>query len=313
MSTNAATPAFHGTATHRSTTHGPISAPADSLRRRSRCSGRGGFTLIELLVVISIIALLIGLLLPALSRARQAAQETACLSNLRQIGMAFNLYGTDYYYYPTGYHKGFNEVPWYAAMKKYIRAADQAFQCPYTEERMPTRAGFDQIVPGFDKLRWMDINYGINTQAWVDKRGKGGGAGHNRGANWGQAMGVSYWDLDPIRSGSVHGRTDADLTPCKPDEVYLPENFAMAGDHNQMGVNTRLESDVAKIGFHGCSYFSDQQSAHGKVRPGDEKSPGDAATNQWIFADGHAKKLTYKEQIEQEGAMYRADGGMYWQ
>ena len=56
---------------------------------------RRGFTLVELLVVIGIIALLISILLPSLQRAREAAQRTACLANLRSVMQMVHIYATD--------------------------------------------------------------------------------------------------------------------------------------------------------------------------------------------------------------------------
>lgn len=59
-------------------------------------SSRKGFTLIELLVVIAIIGILAAFLTPAVQQAREKARRTGCASNLRQIGIAFHLYASDW-------------------------------------------------------------------------------------------------------------------------------------------------------------------------------------------------------------------------
>src|SRR5688500_4065280 len=89
---------------------------------------RRGFTLVELLVVIGIIAVLISILLPALSRARESAYTTQCLSNLRQVGLYLNLYANE--------HKGFlpPQVP------SYIRGMP-AVTRDYIDQRYTKGAG----------------------------------------------------------------------------------------------------------------------------------------------------------------------------
>jgi prepilin-type N-terminal cleavage/methylation domain-containing protein/prepilin-type processing-associated H-X9-DG protein len=68
-----------------------IQVPGDEYMKSRR-----GFTLIELLVVIAIIAILAAILFPVFAQAREKARQTACLSNLKQIGLAFKMYVSDY-------------------------------------------------------------------------------------------------------------------------------------------------------------------------------------------------------------------------
>ena len=93
------------------------------MRRRA-----SGFTLVELLVVIGIIALLISILLPALNKARDAAKTVLCASNLRQVGMAFNMYRNDNKLFfpphwgasPYKWPSGSNITLWYGFLARYI-------------------------------------------------------------------------------------------------------------------------------------------------------------------------------------------------
>jgi prepilin-type N-terminal cleavage/methylation domain-containing protein/prepilin-type processing-associated H-X9-DG protein len=155
-------------------------------RRRSRRSKRA-FTLVELLVVIGIIAVLIGILIPVISRARKQAVVTQCASNLRQIATAFNNYlvdtkgmvfwrgkdlgldGMDWYVYGgqeqnnthTGQAGLFNRfVP--RPLNPYAKGTISIFHCPADE---PATSPWTVVTGGapVSHFEWVGNSYNFNA------------------------------------------------------------------------------------------------------------------------------------------------------
>jgi prepilin-type N-terminal cleavage/methylation domain-containing protein/prepilin-type processing-associated H-X9-DG protein len=122
---------------------------------REACRG-DGFTLIELLVVIAIIAILAALLLPALSRAKQAAWSAKCKSNLRQLSVALRLYVDDFGFYPRDRTL---QSDWATDLNVYLRQPiaregvfefrGGVFRCPKFSTKLGLRGRCQPFVGGY--------------------------------------------------------------------------------------------------------------------------------------------------------------------
>ncbi|MFW5867802.1 MAG: DUF1559 domain-containing protein [Armatimonadota bacterium] len=125
-------------------------------------SRRTGFTLIELLVVIAIIAILAAILFPVFARAREKARQTSCLSNVKQLALAAQMYSQDYDEMASGALQ-YGGTWWGELYQPYI-GNEQVFICPSNHH--PVRG------QGFEKLGY---SYNAGMGYWIghpDRSGK---------------------------------------------------------------------------------------------------------------------------------------------
>ncbi len=201
----------------------------------SSCHERRGFTLIELLVVIAIIAILVALLLPALSRAKHKAELIQCISNIRQVGMTINMYTSDcreqFPYESRTLDHGDPVQTWapmalvdfLVLLNPYISTNNRAFfRCP------------------------ADKGQGFNFE-WVARAGAGNGISTNQ-----LLFPCSYfyyfsfchvddsWQPEVRKVQDVLHPTQKAISPCfasKPDDCFAPVFGSQAYGHGPKGMS----------------------------------------------------------------------------
>jgi prepilin-type processing-associated H-X9-DG protein/prepilin-type N-terminal cleavage/methylation domain-containing protein len=194
------------------------------------------FTLVELLVVVGIIAVLIAILMPALTRAREQANRVACASNLRGIGHAMALYTQQYGYYPGGHIRPGSFYAWPVRLRPFLGGDRRVFYCPSQDER----CRWTDDAPGpVDRASayFVRIGYepGERLIGWYTYFSYGYNSWGSRGDPYFYARGLGDV-VDPSLRGTQAGQSPE----LKASRVRMPAEMIAIADSTADGRNDAL-------------------------------------------------------------------------
>ena len=254
---------------------------------------RNGFTLVELLVVIGIIAVLIAILLPALTGARRSANTVKCLSNLRQIGIAFQMYSQNNKgVWPVAVHEKDSHMPlpderrWYHFVGEYVvnRELEKLTDVENLRDNTviwgcPEWRGLDDYDPG-DFASKVRTGYGMNYYPLFFEDGSTKNLAYITGT-WGRYIKQSRWTKPSERALLADSVTHVISTPgaISSNSMWFPYDPVVWGTfyidgarHAKRGTPKRQSYDTPGLNMLFCDGHAAQVSVKGAwnaiVNPG---------------------------------------------
>jgi len=235
-----------------------------------------GFTLIELLVVIAIISILASILFPVFARAREQARKAACMSNLKQIGIAIMMYTQDYdesfpYAALQGAGDGHN-YRWFDVVNPYVKSKQQVWICP-TAGPMGHYATADGYNYGGYEYNVGGSVTGKNPYTGGTASGYGNGFGLNMGSPYTPNKGIVTSAMVQEPSNTVIASDPCSLS--KTDFPYRAEFLYAFMTINYLPM------------LHGGPFNPDGSAAYTPAWLNANPSGG----GNYLFVDGHVKYL----------------------